>query len=585
MATRTVGAAHGCPARRSRTARRRRATFSAQTRPPAAASSPRVIDSPIPVPNDDLPRRASAVEALEEVIELAGIEPGPVVGHRRPAARRVRRAPCTTMSRSAGEYCAAFSSRCDSAADASRGSISTSRQRRHPRAGRAPRAHAARAPSAASTMSAGGDPLPVDADRGRVDARHVEDVLEQARQPVELGACAARACSRRSSAGRLAAQVLDGDPDRRQRRAQIVAQRRQQRRREIGLLPHELGRVALREELRALDRNRRRRRPRRRACRCRAPATAAASTPIGLVPCRSGTSDDLIVRRRRGCARRRRADARRIRACRAPSPAPCSASASSIDDLLLPPWYAPPVVAGQADRHARQLEPAGDVAGERIEARPPSRSSAARRGSDRTAASPRCAARWPRGRVPAPPPTDCWRSPRRSGTRTARPSSAGSAIVNVPTGGRKKKLSVSIATIDTTIATRRRARVAAPSTTSRNASATVVGLTSAAPQRSESRQRRDGAPREGRSASRVGLRRSMCSGNSAISHLRVRHRRSISYRFFTAFLRATGAITVEGQADMHTSFHFPAVRRRFAGTWVCPVGLPGARSCTNRRGG
>src|SRR5438128_2161412 len=52
----------------------------------------------------------------------------------------------------------------------------------------------------------------------------------------------------------------------------------------------------------------------------------------------------------------------------------------------------------------------------------------------------------------------------------------GSAIVKVPTGGRKKKFNVSIATIDIRIAIRRRATVAAPSTTSRSARATVVGL-------------------------------------------------------------------------------------------------------------
>ena len=54
----------------------------------------------------------------------------------------------------------------------------------------------------------------------------------------------------------------------------------------------------------------------------------------------------------------------------------------------------------------------------------------------------------------------------------------GSAIVNVPIGGRKKKLSVSIARSETAIAVLSRASVAAPSTTRRSASAAVVGLTS-----------------------------------------------------------------------------------------------------------
>ena len=54
----------------------------------------------------------------------------------------------------------------------------------------------------------------------------------------------------------------------------------------------------------------------------------------------------------------------------------------------------------------------------------------------------------------------------------------GSAIVKVPTGGRKKKLKASIAAIDVTMAIRSRAVVAAPSTTSSSASEIVVVLTS-----------------------------------------------------------------------------------------------------------
>ena len=50
--------------------------------------------------------------------------------------------------------------------------------------------------------------------------------------------------------------------------------------------------------------------------------------------------------------------------------------------------------------------------------------------------------------------------------------------MKVPIGGRKKKFNVSIAAIDTIVAMRSRAIVAVPSTTSRSASATVVGLMS-----------------------------------------------------------------------------------------------------------
>ena len=52
-------------------------------------------------------------------------------------------------------------------------------------------------------------PLPVDPDRGRVDARHVEQVLEQARQPVEFGD--GRLGLHVAIVGeQIAAQVLDG---------------------------------------------------------------------------------------------------------------------------------------------------------------------------------------------------------------------------------------------------------------------------------------------------------------------------------------------------------------------------------------
>ena len=51
----------------------------------------------------------------------------------------------------------------------------------------------------------------------------------------------------------VAAEVLDGDTDRGERRLEIVAQRRQQRGGQIGLLPDQFRGVALDQELRALD--------------------------------------------------------------------------------------------------------------------------------------------------------------------------------------------------------------------------------------------------------------------------------------------------------------------------------------------
>ena len=98
------------------------------------------------------------------------------------------------------------------------------------------------------------DPLALDADRLGVDARHVENVLEQARQPIELGDRCARLRApllRRQ----VAAQVLHRDSDRGQRRSQVVTERRQQRAGQIGLLPYERRGVALGQELRPLDGN------------------------------------------------------------------------------------------------------------------------------------------------------------------------------------------------------------------------------------------------------------------------------------------------------------------------------------------
>ena len=51
-------------------------------------------------------------------------------------------------------------------------------------------------------------------------------------------------------------QVADGDANRGQRRAQVVADRREQRRREVRPLLQRFGGLSLEEKCRALDRNR-----------------------------------------------------------------------------------------------------------------------------------------------------------------------------------------------------------------------------------------------------------------------------------------------------------------------------------------
>ena len=98
------------------------------------------------------------------------------------------------------------------------------------------------------------DPLPLDADRLRIDARHVEDVLKQASEAVELhdgGVCLHMPIIR----GQIASQILHGDSYRRQWCSQIMAERREQRARQVRLLPHKRGGVTFRQELRPLDGN------------------------------------------------------------------------------------------------------------------------------------------------------------------------------------------------------------------------------------------------------------------------------------------------------------------------------------------
>ena len=295
----------------------------------------------------------------------------------------------------------------------------------------------------------GGDPLPVDADRGRVDARHVEDVLEQARQPVELGD--GRAGLRATLVGRqIAAQVLDGHADRRQRRS---AGRGSATRAASPRGPPSVGRAPPHRARPGTGpvRSRSRRRPRpRRACRCRVSATTAASSPTAFVPCRSGTIDTSLLARRHGCGRRTRAGGRRTPACRAPSPAPCSARRRR--------WRRPrcrPGGSASRDRPAGRSPPwTARSDGRRVGPAPRWRSavsvvsSTSRVRSNRRVTSLR--------RAIASRARSCAAADRLLAmTATIRKANSaiqfcGSAIVKAPTGGRKKKFSVSIATTDTT---------------------------------------------------------------------------------------------------------------------------------------
>ena len=95
-------------------------------------------------------------------------------------------------------------------------------------------------------------PLRLEMNRGRVDACHVQNVLEQSRQPIqfdERGTGLFLALLRLE----VPSQVLDGDPNRRDRRLQVVAERREECGRQVGLLPHEVGGLTFAEKLCPLD--------------------------------------------------------------------------------------------------------------------------------------------------------------------------------------------------------------------------------------------------------------------------------------------------------------------------------------------
>ena len=62
----------------------RGATFSAQTRPPSAATRPRVIARPMPVPGHALPEQLAAIERLEQPLELVRLQARALVADLEP---------------------------------------------------------------------------------------------------------------------------------------------------------------------------------------------------------------------------------------------------------------------------------------------------------------------------------------------------------------------------------------------------------------------------------------------------------------------------------------------------------------------
>ena len=92
--------------------------------------------------------------------------------------------------------------------------------------------------------------------RPRVDARHLQNVLKETREPIDFGddQLALFAALLFIRPRRL--QVIGGDANGRQWRAQVMAERRQERGLQLFALTRELGALPLVEKLHSLDRDR-----------------------------------------------------------------------------------------------------------------------------------------------------------------------------------------------------------------------------------------------------------------------------------------------------------------------------------------
>ena len=244
----------------------------------------------MPVPDARALGRRPAVEPLEQVRQVLGAECRGRDRAPRGSARRRRCAARTSMAEPAGVYCAAFSSRCASAAAVRRGSSRTGssgsrltttdvRLQRCARPGRAPpRRSPTDAPSAGSVSTA------------PASMRAISRMFWNSRVSRSTSARMTSRCSDRSSGDeRRRVQVARRHADGGQRRAQIVADRGEQRRLQLLALAGQLAGLALRRATAPA----RSRWPPRPASVSSVPAStgrpAAASRPIGLVPTRSGT--------------------------------------------------------------------------------------------------------------------------------------------------------------------------------------------------------------------------------------------------------------------------------------------------------
>ena len=227
-----------------------------QIRPRSTARTPLAIARPMPVPDRRSLHVRPAIEALEHVRQIGFGDAGAAIAHGngqpvgadrrahldRRAGRRVLRGVLEQLRRARRRSAA------DRAAPAGR--------RRPRRRTARPRSDGSTRLRAASMISDGDTQRVSCGDRAGVDARHLEDVLEQARQPVDLGEDQVALLAPLLLVGPRGLEVARRDPDRGQRRPQIVAERGEQRRLQRLALAREIGRLALVEELRPLDRDR-----------------------------------------------------------------------------------------------------------------------------------------------------------------------------------------------------------------------------------------------------------------------------------------------------------------------------------------
>ena len=96
-------------------------------------------------------------------------------------------------------------------------------------------------------------PLPLGRDGARVDASHLENDVEQALQPLHFGEDDVRLLAALRYGEPRRVQIAGGDANGRQRRSQIVRQRRQQRRFQFGAALREFGLLPLLHELCTLN--------------------------------------------------------------------------------------------------------------------------------------------------------------------------------------------------------------------------------------------------------------------------------------------------------------------------------------------